>query len=227
MTMNTETAVALEREKVVRRTWKPYLWTLAQKLVSSDYRLVKDILQKEAFIQPGHSYLDFGCGTGSLFPAFAGAQYLGIDIDGEAVDYARRRFGEQYFRVLDVRQVTKVARTFDGVFIMGVIHHLSDADTLQALKKVSQLISPKGHVLVIELIPALSRKNLLGRLLRALDQGRFIRESAGYALLFEELFHIEKAYTVSRFPLDYGVFLLRPRRPLEEPPAPAQPLAKV
>lgn len=192
-----------------RTYWKAHLWTLAQRLVSGDYRAIKNILQRENFVQPGRSYLDFGCGTGTLFPVFSGAEYLGIDIDEEAISYARHRHGKQYFLALDGRQLTELGRIFEGVFIMGVIHHLSDSDAAEALRGIRQVLHPKGQVLVIELIPALSRANLLGRFLRAIDQGQFIREASAYAHLFARHFHVEKAYIVSRYPLDYGVFVLR------------------
>src|SRR4051812_25282500 len=77
------------------------------------------ILEKVSSLE-GSSILDVGSGLGGLFeylsPRIKNFEYLGIDIMPEFVSFAQKKFGQKYFRQMELEQLKK---KFDYVFASG------------------------------------------------------------------------------------------------------------
>lgn len=74
----------------------------------------------------GRSLLDFGCGKGDLYGHLRGqgvptAGYCGVDVSGELVALARRKFPGAEFLVLDIDEAAW-ERRFDVVVACGVFN---------------------------------------------------------------------------------------------------------
>lgn len=190
----------------------PTIFTIYQNLVSLNYRAIKRRLRE--FLVPGVTHLDVGCGTGNLylFVIRHGGAYVGFDVDEAAIAYARRRYAEADFRVLDAREVPIVLGQYERIFSVGVLHHLGDAELDATMRAMRDLVAPGGRYLVIDAVPAASRWNLIGRFLRALDNGSDIRGAAAYRSIIERHFRVLDERVFGQFPLDYVAFELEPVR---------------
>ncbi len=73
----------------------------------------------------GKSVLDFGCGKGDFYGYLREkgiqVQYCGIDINENLIEFARKKYPETEFIVIDIEE-TDFNRTFDIIFICGVFN---------------------------------------------------------------------------------------------------------
>jgi ubiquinone/menaquinone biosynthesis C-methylase UbiE len=95
--------------------------------------------------------IDAGCGAGMsglelLEPILHRIRYLGVDLS-EAVDVARRRFGERGFACgfmqADISDLPLQAGSVDLIFSEGVLHHTNSTE--EALKSLARLLKPGGR----------------------------------------------------------------------------------
>lgn len=146
-------------------------------------------LLKTYFENKTKRVLDLGCGIGTMAPLFHPSKYIGIDIDADAIEYAKKCHRQYKFGIADATNFN-LHKKFDTVLMVGVLHHLSDSNVASTLKCVSGHIRGDGNLVIIEAIPPIHKWNLFGYLLRALDKGRFIRSTTQYKRLIERHFKI-------------------------------------
>jgi SAM-dependent methyltransferase len=128
--------------------------------------------------------LDVGCGPGTNARVFAGAEYVGIDINPEYIRVAASRYPGR-FVVGDVTDESIFPdEQFDCVFANSLMHHLDDVSAGNLLARMARLTVPGGRVHVLDLVlpPQLST----GRVLAQLDRGRFARPVEHWHRLFTE-----------------------------------------
>lgn len=130
--------------------------------------------------------LDVGCGPGTNAKYFADAEYLGIDINQDYIDDARRRYCRK-FVAADVRtyQPPTEAR-FDFIFLNSFLHHLNSDDVQSILSHVNTLLSEDGHVHILELVMPSGLS--ISRLLARWDRGRFARPKSQWETMFSQVF---------------------------------------
>jgi SAM-dependent methyltransferase len=96
--------------------------------------------------------LDVGCGPGSNCPIFVEQDYLGIDINPEYIAFARKRYGRA-FEVADATQYRPdPGKPCDFLLLNSLLHHLDDQQVANMLRPLSQIVSPDGHLHVIDLV---------------------------------------------------------------------------
>ena len=96
------------------------------------------------------SVLDIGCGTGehALFFAGEGLEVWGIDSAPAAIQKAQEKASQRdlpvHFCVLDVRDLSRLNRTFDTATDSGLFHTLSDEDRPVFVDNLAAILSPAG-----------------------------------------------------------------------------------
>lgn len=130
--------------------------------------------------------LDVGCGPGTNTRHFADAEYLGIDINEEYIEDARRRHNRN-FLVADATTFTvPPGERFDFILVNSFLHHIDTPSTRRVLSHLSTLLTEDGHVHVLDLV--LPERPWLARLLARCDRGRFPRPLEELRAILEETF---------------------------------------
>ena len=168
-------------------------WLLEQPLV---YRLWQAPFERQKLapvfrhndLRDVRRVLDVGCGPGTSAPYFSGQDYLGIDINPRYVEDARRRHGRE-FVVADVTapDLSRLAGPagFDFILVNSVLHHLDTSACRGLLANLSGLLTPDGHVHLLELVRPGDWS--VARFLAWADRGRYPRRVAEWETLWSGL----------------------------------------
>ncbi len=151
-------------------------------------KYIKNIIEDKFNFQH-KSVLDFGCGTGSNSFMFDSDGYLGVDIDENAIEYAKRLFSTYSFQTMRNNLIPAQDESFDFVVILATIHHISDEAFELYTKEFSRVLREKGRIVVIE--PCLfSSTRFRNWFMKSVDEGKYIRPQEQYLRLFEDTFDI-------------------------------------
>jgi SAM-dependent methyltransferase len=130
--------------------------------------------------------LDVGCGPGTNAAYFAGADYVGIDMNEAYVEHARQRYGRNFIAA-DVTQY-RVApeERFDFILLNSLLHHIELDGVEKLLAHLATLLTDDGHVHIIELV--LPEEASVARFLARADRGDYPRSMAQWKSIFSESF---------------------------------------
>ncbi|HEY4515644.1 MAG TPA: class I SAM-dependent methyltransferase [Candidatus Paceibacterota bacterium] len=94
----------------------------------------------------GSTILDVGCGAGvkSRYLAKKGFKVTGIDFSEKMIEIAKRESPEISFDVVDVYEIDKYPKTFDGVFAQAVLLHIPKDKIREVLSKLKNKINSNG-----------------------------------------------------------------------------------
>ncbi len=130
--------------------------------------------------------LDVGCGPGTNTAHFASADYLGIDINPDYIESARRRHGRE-FVVADVTKYNVVPeQRFDLILANSLFHHIDSASTRRILAHLATLLSDDGYVHIFDLV--LPARASISRFLARADRGEYPRPLDEWHDLFTSAF---------------------------------------
>jgi SAM-dependent methyltransferase len=129
--------------------------------------------------------LDVACGPGTNARHFAGAFYLGLDLNPRYVANARRRLGRA-FMAADAARLPVRARCFDFVLVNSFFHHVDTATARGILSALREVLTEEGRLHVLDL--ALPERSGAARLLARLDRGKFARPLDEWRALLSEQF---------------------------------------
>lgn len=129
--------------------------------------------------------LDVGCGPGTNTSQFASASsYLGLDINPAYIQSARRRFDREFLVVDLTSYEVPESQRFDFILVNSFLHHLDTSDVRRILLHLRRLLTPDGHVHMLELV--LPEGRSLARTLAKWDRGAFARPLEEWRNLFSD-----------------------------------------
>lgn len=178
------------------------------KIITVDYFSIRysvRALSNRSELSEHAKILDVGCGTGVLANMFDSKNYLGFDFNRESILQARLSFPKYKFIEADAVNLSLGNKRFDLILISGVLHHLNNQDLASALKKIKLHLSQSGKLIMIEAIPPIFRWNIIGRVLRNMDQGHNIRNLTDYVRQVKKHFKVIDSYQQIGGLVDYGV----------------------
>ena len=137
--------------------------------------------------------LDAACGPGTNTRFFAHADYLGIDLNGRYLNYARRTYGRRFVQADLLEYTGELDGLFDFVLVNSFFHHVDDAGTRGILARLGGLVAPNGHIHIVDLVlpstPGIARflaRNDRGSFARTLDRCRALFEASFEPVVFEQ-----------------------------------------
>lgn len=177
------------------------------RIITLNYLVVRNILDKNIPQRRNLSILDLGCGTGVLASLFPPKNYLGVDIDEHSIRRAKKKFPKHQFKMEDATDL-RLNKKFDLAMIVGVVHHLNDMDALKLFDNLKIHLKKNSRVVLVEAIPPIFKWNIIGGFLRKIDRGAYVRKLPQYERLAEKKFRILDAYAQKGGIIDYGVLVL-------------------
>jgi SAM-dependent methyltransferase len=172
----------------------------------------KLFVEKYVQSEPHAKVLDLGCGPGIYVPFLKFSEYLGVDIDGAAIDVARGKFGKDptvsfYVGSADEIRHTDVVQRgapYDIVFAHGLMHHLTDDSAREMLLSASELLKTDGKFIGVD--PCFfGAQHPVSQFVTKMDRGRFVRKASNHLALVSEVFGQIKSYrdtSMLIFPFD-------------------------
>lgn len=138
---------------------------------------------KSHFSIENKSVLDFGCGTGANCSICDANHYYGIDPDAKRIQFAKRLNPIHTFMVFDKQRIPIPDQTIDFIFVIAVLHHISNEQISGYLNEFSRVMKPGGMMIVIE--PYLCPRHKISNwFMQQYDNGKFIRSEDEYLQLF-------------------------------------------
>jgi SAM-dependent methyltransferase len=132
--------------------------------------------------------LDVGCGPGTNTKYFADSDYLGIDINPGYIDSARRKHNRAFIAADVTAYEDDGAGKFDFILVNSFLHHINDADAHKVLSRLTQWLTPDGHLHIVELISP--GDHSIAQLLADWDRGNYCRRLEKWRDLFEKHMNI-------------------------------------
>lgn len=170
--------------------------------------ILRDYITRTAllrFLKPkaGDSVLDFGCGMGRLsyFLAPRVRHITGTDLSGEMIRHALQHQGKQKkirFVTLNPPEWPFPAASFDRIFSVWVLQHISNKDVQHLGFSFSESLKDGGQLVILEQIAPAERVFDQIHIQRTVKAYQSLLEPAGFAL--------QKAKPVFRMP-SYAMWL--------------------
>lgn len=88
-------------------------------------------------------------------------------------------------------------RVFDGVWCIGVLHHLKDTEAMQAIQEMIRVCQSGGYIIILDAVLPANRLNRpIAVLVRSMDRGKYMRSQKAYLeLLPKHLFWQVQRFT--------------------------------
>lgn len=122
--------------------------------VGGDYEAVGRLefeLLKHLGLQPDHSVVDVGCGSGRLasqLSSYLTSSYIGIDVVPELFQYAEKRSGRDDWRFYAAPGTTipEPDHSADFVTFFSVFTHLQFEESYRYLQEAKRVLKPGGKI---------------------------------------------------------------------------------
>jgi SAM-dependent methyltransferase len=130
--------------------------------------------------------LDVGCGPAINSDRFPKSGYLGVDINDRYVEFGRRVSGREFIAADATTYSASENESHDFVLVNSLLHHLPSSSVRRLLSSLASLLSPDGHIHVLELVRPERRS--AASLLARMDRGAYARSIEEWREIFEESF---------------------------------------
>lgn len=152
-------------------------------------------IQQHVPLRPGMRVLDIGCGPGYVAGWLEGISYVGLDADPGYIKYASRKYADRGAFSCELLTDEYAARQepFDFVIMMGVLHHLDDAQMEDILRLIRQVLKPNGRLITLDGYRH-DQISAAAKFFLDNDRGRFIRTKDGYLNLCKKWFPQVKTF---------------------------------
>lgn len=168
-----------------------------QKVVGADKLRHRCI--EAAGIQPNDVVIDVGCGPAYYFEhLWQPITYHGFDTDQTYIDWARDKWGDRatfHCRVFDKDAAADLPAP-NVVFLLGLLHHLSDAECGDLLRLASSILAPGGRVVSVD-TAFVANQGRVSAWMSHNDRGEHVRRPAQYTELAEREFGAVQGRVVS------------------------------
>lgn len=190
------------------------LYVLSQRLVGAD--LAREQCVAALAPRAGQRILDIGCGPAYYLNALPPCEYHGFDTDRAQIAAARERFGDRgtFYSEPYMSSHCEQLGQFDGVMLLGLLHHLDDAECKSLLELVVRSMKPGARVVTLDTAFFPGQSGLAAAIARR-DRGKFVRPAEQFRSMAEGVFERVETRIVGdtlRMPASHFMMVLeRPR----------------
>ncbi len=166
----------------------PTMYEAVQRIMGA-HSLRKYIVEQYVTPHKVERILDIGCGPADILSYLPDIEYYGFDISEQYINEAKSKYGNrgvfssEYLTSSDLDILPK----FDMVILIGVLHHLDDADAANIIGLAHKALGAGGRLVTIDGC-LVDGQNPIARKLIQLDRGQNIREEEGYYQLVKSTF---------------------------------------
>jgi len=180
---------------VYRLLERPWLYRLSQSLLApgAEKSITYKIKGCIAKLPSAQRILDVGCGPSSWLWR-VGVYPVGLDL---SADYTKvfGRHGEPVITG-SAAALPFPDGCFDGVWSIGLLHHLTDNVARQAVIEMLRVCRPGGYLVIFDaVLPEPAWKRPIAYALRKMDRGRYVRQQ----IHLTSLLSVDQPWTVERF----------------------------
>ena len=153
---------------------RPWIYRLSQFLLSLGIdKITPRIKQLLTELPPASRVLDVGCGPSSWLWR-VGLCPVGLDLSFAYILTFSQRRGQAVTGSADV--LPFLDNSFDGVWSIGLLHHLPDDLARQAVSEMLRICRPGGYIVIVDaVLPEPAWQRPVAWMIRRLDRGRFMR----------------------------------------------------
>lgn len=168
----------------------PRLWLAFQYLLGSPS--AKRRIALSHIGNNARNILEVGCSVGTVADAFKQTethQYMGIDIDEQAVRIAKEKYRDyphMSFSSEDMEQLVKGGRKFDCVLFAHILHHVDDKKAQELLQLATKLVATNGILIIMEPDTLRKEDSVIVRLLYRFEKGLYRRSYEHLITLAEQ-----------------------------------------
>ena len=193
----------------------PALYIAFQRLIGG--ARMRSVCLRKLAPKEGERILDIGCGPAYYLPEMPSVDYHGFDTDAPYIEYARSRFGRLGTFHCETFSAEHAARLghFDGVLLMGLLHHLDDEACNTVLRLVASVLKPEGRAIALD-TTLHKGQNRLERMMAVRDRGKYVRRPEEFEALAKSWFgSVEGSVSAERFfpAIHWSMTMRRPRKP--------------
>ena len=143
---------------------------------------------------PGCSVLDVGCGPATILDLLHDVNYIGLDHNPNYIATATKKYGSKgTFICAGVDKLNDYGlKTFDRIIILGVMHHLDDAQLTELMISLKDRLNIGGVLITFDGAYE-DNQNLIAKFLAKNDRGKFVRSKEQYLKFIEMSFKVQQA----------------------------------
>lgn len=188
------------------------VYDLFQTMVGAK-RFRRQIVERYLRPEPGMHIIDVGCGTGAMLDYLPeGVRYYGFDLSHDYIEHAKNQFrGRGDFYCADVANASELRLPkADLVIAMGLLHHLDDAEAINLIRDIMQLLTPSGRFIAVDGCFE-ENQSRIARWFLERDRGQNVRDRSGYVALAADMslkVSIEISHTLLRIPYTHSILEL-------------------
>lgn len=167
-----------------------------------------------ANIQPGDSVLDVGCGPAYYLDQLpSDAVYQGFDTHEPYLAFARQRWPHATFHhgVFNEDSLPESTR-FDVVLLLGLLHHVDDAEAASLLALCARRLAPGGRVISAD-TAYVAGQNRVARWVADNDRGEYVRAPSEYRRLAATAFGQVDGLVIDVMRIPTSMWLMTSERP--------------
>ena len=186
-----------------------YVYDTFQALVGAK-RFRQRITERYLRPLPGMHIIDVGCGTGAMLDYLPkGVKYYGFDLSQDYIKHAKNQFGSKgEFYCADVASAPELRLPkADLIIVIGLLHHLDDAEAINLIRDITQLLTPSGRCVAVD--PCFEEnQSRIARWFLERDRGQNVRDQSAYLSLTDGLpvkAKVEISHDLLRIPYTHSI----------------------
>jgi len=188
----------------------PWIFIKSRLLLHGGFRTEKGLIR--SYVNPSDYVLDFGCGTGQYAELFTADKYVGIDMAGPHLQYARKQYPTKTFLAFDTDfRVPYKSFFFDWILCFAVVHHIPPDGVGRFREEIMRVLKPGGRMLILDHVPVFYQGSARAKFLLSIDRGRFPRLSETVIDMFEDAVKVKEHMQMKTGPYTDYLLILEKR----------------